>query len=103
MLSKRSVFLILISVLIYGTAGMALIYYLPQYLLDIGFSRPVVQGVTTLYPFSAIFLPQILGRFSDKIQNRILFIVVGAIGISLIYLSLSRSLPNTDNVLSPLS
>jgi len=88
MLSKRSVLLILISVLIYGTAAMALIYYLPQYLLDIGFARPVVQIVTTIYPFSAIFLPQILGKFSDKIQNRYLFIALGGIGVSLIYLSL---------------
>ncbi|NVM34153.1 MAG: MFS transporter [Candidatus Lokiarchaeota archaeon] len=88
MLSKRSVVLILISVLIYGTATMALIYYLPQYLLDMGFERPVVQIITTIYPFSSIFLPQILGKFSDKIQNRYLFIALGAIGISLINLSL---------------
>ncbi len=91
MLSKRSVFLILISDLIYSTAAMALIYYLPRYLLDIGFNRPVVQIVTTIYPLSAVFLPQILGKFSDKIQNRYLFILLGAIGVSLMYLSLMIS------------
>ncbi|MFX1595612.1 MAG: MFS transporter, partial [Promethearchaeota archaeon] len=91
MLSKRSVFLILISVLIYSTAAMAMIYYLPRYLLDIGFNRPVVQIVTTIYPLSAVFLPQVLGKFSDKIQNRYLFILLGAIGVSLMYLYLMLS------------
>ena len=78
MLSRRSVILILISVLIYSTAAMALIYYLPRYLLELGFDRPVVQIVTTIYPFTSIFMPQILGKFSDKIQNRYIFIVLGA-------------------------
>ena len=72
-ISKRSVILILFSVLTYSTAAMALIYYLPRYLLYLGFRLPIIQLVTTLYPFSAIFLPQILGKYSDKIQNRYLF------------------------------
>ncbi len=38
-----------------------------------------------------IFLPQILGNFSDKIQNRYLFIALGAFGLSLMYLSLPFS------------
>ncbi len=67
---------------------MALIYYLPRYLLDLGFNLPIIQLVTTLYPFSAIFLPQILGRFSDKIQNRYLFFLTGSIGASILYLAL---------------
>ncbi len=88
MLSKRTVFLSLISVLIFGTAGMALIYYLPPYLKDLGFSPSIVQFITTIYPFALIFLPQRFGRLSDKIQKRYIFIIVGSIGTSLIYLSL---------------
>lgn len=88
MISKKSVILILVSVLTYGTAAMALIYYFPRYLLDLGFSLPVIQLVTTVYPFSMIFLPQILGKYSDKIQKRYIFILIGSIGISVLYLTL---------------
>ncbi|MFX1500451.1 MAG: MFS transporter [Promethearchaeota archaeon] len=88
MLSKSSVFLSLISVLIFGTAGMALIYYLPPYLKDLGFSPSVVQIISTIYPFTLIFLPQLFGKLSDKIQNRYIFIILGSIGTSLMYLSL---------------
>jgi len=88
-ISKRSVILLLISVLTYGTAAMALIYYLPRYLRDyLGFDLAIIQLVTTIYPFSAIFLPQILGKYSDKIQNRYLFILFGSIGASILYLAL---------------
>jgi MFS family permease len=87
-ISKTSVVLLLISVLTYGTAAMALIYYLPRYLLYLGFSLPIIQIVTTLYPFSAIFLPQILGKYSDKVQNRYLFFLLGSIGASILYLAL---------------
>ncbi len=87
-ISKRSVILILFSVLTYSTAAMALIYYLPRYLLYLGFRLPIIQLVTTLYPFSAIFLPQILGKYSDKIQNRYLFFLLGSIGASILYLAL---------------
>ncbi|MFX1420425.1 MAG: MFS transporter [Promethearchaeota archaeon] len=88
-ISKRSVTLLLISVLSYGTAAMALIYYLPRYLRDyLGFDLPIIQFVTTLYPFSAIFLPQLFGKYSDKMQNRYIFILLGSIGASILYFTL---------------
>ncbi|MFX0142162.1 MAG: MFS transporter [Candidatus Hodarchaeota archaeon] len=87
-ISKKSVILLLISVLTYNTAAMALIYYLPRYLLYIGAELPIVQLVTTIYPFSMIFLPQLLGKYSDKIQNRYLFFILGSIGASLFYFTL---------------
>ena len=83
-ISKKPVVLILFSVLIYSTAGMALIYYLPRYLIFLGFNLALTQLVTTIYPFSAIFLPQIFGQLSDKIQNRYLFIAIGSIGTSIL-------------------
>ena len=87
-LSKKSVILILTSVLTYGTAAMAMVYYLPRYLLNLGFTTPIVQLVTTIYPLSMIFLPQLLGKYSDKIQKRYIFFVSGSIGLSIFYLSL---------------
>ncbi len=90
-ISKRSVVLILISVLIYGTAAMGLIYYLPLYLKNLGFTPPVVQLITTVYPFSMIFLPQFLGKYSDKLQNRYVFILLGSIGASMTILTLTFS------------
>jgi MFS family permease len=35
-----------------------------------------------------IFLPQLLGKYSDKIQNRYIFFILGSIGASLFYLTL---------------
>ncbi|MFX1311517.1 MAG: MFS transporter [Promethearchaeota archaeon] len=87
-LSKKSVVLILISVLTFGSHAMALIYYLPRYLLNLGFSNPIIQLITTIYPFSNIFLPQLLGKYSDKIKKRNLFFILGSIGLSLFYLLL---------------
>ena len=49
LLSKRLIVLLLISTLTYGTAAMALIYYLPRYLLDLGFNLPIIQLYTYLY------------------------------------------------------
>ncbi|MFW9989645.1 MAG: MFS transporter [Candidatus Odinarchaeota archaeon] len=87
-LSKSSVILCLISVLIYGAAGIALINYLPPYLKDLGFSPSVVQFVITIYPLALIFFPQIFGKVSDKIQNRFIFIIMGSFGTSLMFLAL---------------
>ncbi|MFX1364235.1 MAG: MFS transporter [Promethearchaeota archaeon] len=87
-LSKSSVFLCLISALIYGAAGIALINYLPPYLKDLGFNPSVVQFVITIYPLALIFFPQVFGKLSDKIQNRYIFIIMGSFGTSLIFLTL---------------
>lgn len=87
-ISKSPVYLILSSVLVNGTAAMALIYYLPRYLLDLGYGISLIQFITTLYPFTFTFLPPLLGKFSDKIQNRMIFIIVGSIGVSIFFLVL---------------
>ena len=70
---------------------MGLIYYLPLYLKNLGFTPPVVQLITTVYPFSMIFLPQFLGKYSDKLQNRYVFILLGSIGASMTILTLTFS------------
>jgi len=88
---KRNVVLILLSALAYGTAGMALIYYLPRYLLDLGYDLSTIQFVTTLFPFTFIFMPPLLGKISDKIQNRFLFVIIGTVGISFFFILLMFS------------
>lgn len=89
--SKKNVIFILLSALVYGTAGMALIYYLPRYLLNLGYDLSTIQFVTTLFPFTFIFMPPLLGKLSDKIQNRLLFIIIGSVGISLFFILLMFS------------
>ena len=82
-LSKRSVVLILLSILVFNTAGIGLIVYLPKYLLYLGVENPVIQLIMTIFPLTLFVFPPILGKISDKRQNRILFIIIGAFGIVL--------------------
>ena len=75
-LSKRSVVLILLSILVFNTAGIGLIVYLPKYLLYLGVENPVIQLIMTIFPLTLFVFPPILGKISDKRQNRILFITI---------------------------
>ena len=79
-LSKRSVILILLSILVLNTAGIGLVIYLPKYLEYLGIEKPVMQLVMTIFPLTLFVFPPLLGKLSDKIQNRILFIIIGAFG-----------------------
>jgi len=85
-LSKRSVILILFSILVFNTAGIGLIVYLPKYLLYLGVENPVIQLIMTIFPLALFVFPPILGNISDKRQNRILFIIIGAFGIVLSFI-----------------
>lgn len=82
-LSKRSVILILFSILVLNTAGIGLVIYLPKYLEYLGVEKPVIQLIMTIFPLALFVFPPLLGKFSDKIQNRILFIIIGAFGVVL--------------------
>ena len=79
-LSKRSVILILFSVLVLNTAQIGLIVFLPKYLEYLGIEKPVIQLIMTIFPLALFVFPPLLGKLSDKIQNRILFIIIGAFG-----------------------
>lgn len=80
-LSKKSVLLIQFSILVLSTASIGLISYIPLYLAIMDTSTPLIQLIMTIFPLTLFIFPPILGKYSDKIQNRILFVIVGATGV----------------------
>jgi DHA1 family multidrug resistance protein-like MFS transporter len=86
-LSKRSVFLILCSILVFNTAGIGLVVYLPKYLDEFLFiEKPVIQLIATIFPLSLFVFPPLIGKYSDKLQNRNAFVLIGASGIILSFI-----------------
>jgi len=81
-LSKRSVILILFSILVLSTASIGMVTYMPKYLEYFGTEKPIIQLIMTIFPLTLFIFPSILGKYSDKIQNRLLFIILGAVGVS---------------------
>ena len=88
-LSKKSIILILFSIFIINTAGIIVYTYIPKYLLFLGIERPVMQLLITIFPLTAFIFPPLYGFFSDKMQNRIIFILFGTLGITFAYFFLS--------------
>ena len=81
-LSKRSVILILFSILVLSTASIGMVTYMPKYLAYFGTERPIIQLIMTIFPLTLFIFPPILGKYSDKIQNRLLFVIFGAVGVT---------------------
>jgi len=80
-ISKKSVAFILGTVFFIYLAIMMLYTYLPQYLLFIGTEPPMIT-LTMTFAMSTFFIfPPLLGRYSDKLQNRIYFIFIGPVGM----------------------
>jgi MFS family permease len=69
--------------LVLNTASIGLVVYLPKYLSYLGVERPLIQLIITIFPLTLFVFPPIIGKFSDKIQNRFIFIVIGAFGVVL--------------------
>jgi len=88
-LSKRSVILILISVFLINTTGMVIYTYASTFLLDLGTDKSLMQLIVTIFPLTAFLFPPLYGFLSDKYQNRIVFLLIGTIGISFAFLMLS--------------
>ncbi|MHA2007029.1 MAG: MFS transporter [Promethearchaeota archaeon] len=84
--SKRSVILILFSILFLNIGGIGLVTYLPSYLKFLGTKNPLIQLIMTIFPLSLFLFPPLLGKFSDKIQNRLIFIIVGSSGAILTFI-----------------
>ena len=75
-------------------AVMMLYTYLPQYLIFIGTEPPIIT-LTMTFAMSTFFIfPPLLGRYSDKLQNRIYFIFIGPVGmlITLVLLLFTRNI-----------
>ncbi len=84
-LSKKSIIFILISVLIANTTGMGVFAYAPRYLLNLGVDIIVIQLILTLYIFTTLAFPPLIGKLSDKIQHRSMLFKLGAVGVSIIF------------------
>jgi len=88
-LSKRSVILILISSFLINTAAMVVFTYTSTYLLDLGTDKSLMQLIVTIFPLTAFLFPPLYGFLSDKYQNRIIFLLIGTIGMIFAFLMLS--------------
>lgn len=84
--SKKLAYLILAIILIFNIIGMAIYSYLGRYLQYLGTQTLLIQITVTLLPLTSFAFPPILGKISDKYQNRKLFILIGAIGLPVIFL-----------------
>ncbi|MFX0058744.1 MAG: MFS transporter [Candidatus Hodarchaeota archaeon] len=84
-ISKRAVILILASIIISNTVGMAIYSYLPPYLVSIGTDKSIIQLIISILPLTAFLFPPFIGRISDKFQNRFYFVISGTIGIVLTF------------------
>lgn len=81
-ISKKSVFFILISIFFIYISIMLLITFLPFYLEQIlGIEPAAITLSMTIIMFTLFIFPPLLGKFSDKIQNRIYFIYLFPVGI----------------------
>ncbi len=95
-ISKKSITLILISVLITNTVGLATITYFSQYLRYLGATKTLIQLIISIVPLTAFIFPLLFGFLSDKIQNRSIFMIFGTIGLS----CTSLMLLSTQNLIS---
>jgi len=84
-LSRKSIILILLSVFTINTAAIIAYTYVPKYLLFLGIEKPLMQLIITIFPLTAFVFPPLFGFYSDKIQNRYIFILFGTIGITFTY------------------
>jgi MFS family permease len=60
----------------------------PKYILYFGIEKPLMQLIITIFPLTAFLFPPLYGYFSDKFQNRFIFIVFGTIGLNFAFLFL---------------
>jgi len=84
-LSKKSIGLILASVLIANTTGMGVFAYAPRYLLNLGVNVIVIQLILTFFILTSVVFPPLIGKLSDKIQHRSMLFKFGAVGVSIIF------------------
>lgn len=88
-LSKKSVILTLISVLIASISGMGVFAYFPRYLLNLNINIILIQLILTFFMFTTVVFPPLLGKFSDNVQRRSIFFKIGAIGVNITFFILS--------------
>jgi len=92
---KSSVILILISITIIYFSAMIIVAYLPKYLLEhLNTPPPIIQLTRSIFMATLFIFPPFIGKLSDRIQKRFLFVVIGTIGMigSLFLLLLTKDL-----------
>ena len=60
---------------------MMIVAFIPQYLIFLGTSGPILQLIMTIFLSALFIFPYLLGKYSDKIQNRLYFIIIGTVGM----------------------
>jgi MFS family permease len=55
----------------------------------LGLEKPLMQLIVSIFPLTSFIFPPLLGFYSDRFQNRLIFIISGVIGISFAFLVLS--------------
>jgi MFS family permease len=68
---------------------MVVFTYTSTYLLDLGTGKSLMQLIVTIFPLTAFLFPPLYGFLSDKYQNRIIFLLIGTIGMIFAFLMLS--------------
>ena len=67
---------------------MMLISYLPRLLEHMGIEPPIITLTMTVFMSTFFIFPPFLGKYSDKIQNRIYFVKLGTVGMFFILILL---------------
>jgi len=58
-----------------------LLSYLPQFLENIGTDPPIITLTITIFMSAFFIFPPFLGKYSDRLQNRLYFILLGNAGM----------------------
>ncbi len=89
MISKKNVILILIINLFSNFISISVVTYTPPLLTGIGVAPSFITLIVSIIPLTLLIFPPILGKISDKIQNRIVFTLVGFIIIPFMFILIS--------------
>ncbi|MFW9826623.1 MAG: MFS transporter [Candidatus Thorarchaeota archaeon] len=93
-ISKKSVLVILATVFFIYFSIMMMLTYLPQFLTVLEIESSIITLTMTVFMFSLFLFPSFIGKYSDKLQNRIYFIFIGTIGmlITIFFLLFTRNI-----------
>lgn len=69
-----------------NTVGMAVYSYTAPFLLNLGVKESFIQLIVSIFPLSLFLYPPLLGKISDSIQNRRVFLRIGALGMLILML-----------------
>ena len=79
--AKNSVILILIAITIIYFSAMIIVAYIPKYLQHLNTPEPIIQLTRSIFMATLFIFPPFIGKLSDRIQKRFLFVLIGTIGM----------------------